>query len=149
MAPERLKQEAVTFNADVWSFGVAVAAAALAACPAEQAHSEFEQVQAAERVRDTVLQSQQLSPALRSFLADCLVCSPAQRSSIQELLQHSFLQCREGWREHCSTVLPTIEKHRFRTWMPEAEVRVTTVRFNRWQTVCKHLHSDVAVSSMY
>jgi serine/threonine protein kinase len=134
MAPERLKQEAVTFNADVWSFGVALAAAALAACPVEQAHSEFEQVQAAERVRDTVLQSQQLSPALRSFLADCLVCAPAQRSSPKELLQHPFLLCREGWREQCSTVLPTIEKHRFRTWMPESEVCDVTVVFNRWQT---------------
>jgi serine/threonine protein kinase len=124
MAPERLKREAVDFNADVWSFGVALAAAALAECPVAQAPSEFEQVQAAERVRDTVLQSEQLSPALRSFLADCLVYAPAQRSSIAQLLQHPFLLCREGWREQCSSVLPTIEKHRFRTWMPESEVRM-------------------------
>ncbi|KAG5175286.1 kinase-like domain-containing protein, partial [Tribonema minus] len=92
LPPEVLKGEAVLPKSDVWSFGLTMAAAACADPPVAQAQNEFEQLQAAERVRTTIAQLHNISPQLRDFLSLCLVVNPSERASIAELLEHPFLQ---------------------------------------------------------
>ncbi|KAG5186080.1 kinase-like domain-containing protein, partial [Tribonema minus] len=92
MAPERLKGEQVVPESDVWSFGLAMAAAALAECPVAQAHNEFDQVHEGERVRGFIAaQHGALSPELRDFLCACLEPDPAARAGVAALLRHPFL----------------------------------------------------------
>uniref|UniRef100_A0A8C6T4S5 non-specific serine/threonine protein kinase n=1 Tax=Neogobius melanostomus TaxID=47308 RepID=A0A8C6T4S5_9GOBI len=92
MAPEVISRLPYGTEVDIWSLGIMV----IEMVDGEPPYFNEPPLQAMRRIRDNLpprlKESHKVSSVLRSFLDRMLVREPSQRSTAQDLLQHSFLK---------------------------------------------------------
>jgi serine/threonine protein kinase len=130
MSPERLHGSVYTYASDIWGFGISLVECVLGRYPFEKPQSYFDYV-AAVRTNPWELVGDLASPAMLGFVERCTKLDPTERSTVQELLQHDWLNGSE--EDERSTGGGTEEDGlQFRTWLdavPEIGDEATAAAF--------------------
>ncbi|KAJ8525701.1 hypothetical protein ON010_g15413 [Phytophthora cinnamomi] len=98
MAPERIGGGDYSYPADVWSFGLALISVALGRYPLPTQDGFFGLVDSwivlvqVANEQCLKLPAESFSEECRSFVDQCLLIDPEERSSAEALLQHPFIQ---------------------------------------------------------
>lgn len=100
MSPERIKGDAYSYDADVWSLGLCLMEVALGRFPYSGAAADggaamnlgfWELLDFIVSEPVPALPAEQFSAEFRDFTGRCLVKEPAQRPKVSDLLDHAFL----------------------------------------------------------